>query len=285
MRPIIPWEEQAVKHPDNDHCEHFSRTPPSLECAPLTSILGYAIVPKEKRGSVIADVRKGYNTAVHSCPNTWEVTMNANKAYELIKERMISLDMDPGVAIDQVSLARQVGFPPGPVHEAVERLIQEGWLEKADQGVKVTEEALAIVFGQLFEVRSVLETLCARLATQRATEEQLAYLESMMPRFQEAAREADPQSWIQLDQRFHEAIYDAAHNIFLANALKQIYALDLRIWYLVLNRMTDLPRVVESHRAIVQAFVERDARAAEQAITRHIQESQAIVMPEKKAKA
>jgi DNA-binding GntR family transcriptional regulator len=211
--------------------------------------------------------------------------MNADRAYELIKERMISLDMDPGVAIDDVSLARQVGLPPGPVSHAVKRLVEEGWLEEVDEGYKVTEEALANVFSQLFEVRSVLERLCARLATERATEEQLAYLESMMPRFQAAAREADPQSWIQLDQRFHEAIYDTAHNVFLANSLKQIYALDLRIWYLVLNRMTDLPRVVESHRAIFNALVERDARAAEQAITHHIQESQAIVMPDKKTSA
>jgi DNA-binding GntR family transcriptional regulator len=205
--------------------------------------------------------------------------MSTEKAYELIKERIVSLELDPGESVSEIILARRVGLAPGPVGEAVERLIGEGWLERTDRGVKVTEESLANVLDQLFEVRSVLEGLCARLAAERATAEQLAYLEAMMPQFEEAARKADNQSWIQLDQRFHEVIYDAAGNLFLENALKELYTLDLRIFYLILNRMTDLPRIVESHRAIVNALKTRDARAAERALTRHIQDSQDIVMP------
>lgn len=205
--------------------------------------------------------------------------MSAEKAYEHVKERIVSLELDPGVPVDEISLARRVGLAPGPVNEAVERLIDEGWLERMDRGVKMTEESLANVLDQVFEVRSVLEGLSARLAAERATEEQLARLEAMMPQFEEIARKADNQSWVQLDQRFHEAIYDAAGNLFLENALKELYTLNLRIWYLILNRMTDLPRIVESHRAIVNALKARDARAAERALTRHIQESQDIVMP------
>lgn len=206
--------------------------------------------------------------------------MSADKAYELIKEWIVSLELDPAEMVDQAILARRVGLPPGPVNEAVERLISEGWLERSDGGVRVTEESLSNILDQLFEVRSVLEGLCARLAAERATEEQLAYLKAMMPQFEEAARQADTQSWIQLDQRFHEAIYEAADNLFLESALKQLYILDLRIFYLVLHRITDLPRIVESHRAIVNALKERDARAAERALTKHIQDSQKMVMPD-----
>jgi len=205
--------------------------------------------------------------------------MSTEKAYELIKERIVSLELDPGESVSEIILARRVGLAPGPVGEAIERLIGEGWLERTARGIKVTEESLANVLDQLFEVRSVLEGLCARLAAERATAEQLAYLEAMMPQFEEAARKADNQSWIQLDQRFHEMIYDAADNLFLENALKELYTLDLRIFYLILNRMTDLPRIVESHRAIVNALKTRDARAAERALTKHIQDSQDIVMP------
>lgn len=205
--------------------------------------------------------------------------MNADRAYELIQERIISLELDPGMAISEIALARQVGMPPAPVNQALERLIKEGWLERVDKGVQVTEDTLSDILRQLFEVRSVLEGLCARLAAQRATEEQLAILEAMMPEFEDAARGADPQSWIQLDQRFHELIYAAAGNLFLEESLERIYTLDLRIWYTVLNRMTDLPKVVESHRAIVNALKERDARAAERALTAHIRDSQNIVLP------
>jgi DNA-binding GntR family transcriptional regulator len=205
--------------------------------------------------------------------------MNADRAYELIKERIVSLELDPGTSINEIALARQLGMPPAPVNQAVARLIDENWLERVEDGVRVTEDSLSNILRQLFEVRSVLEGLCARLAAERATDAQLDVLEAMMPEFEDAARRADPQSWIQLDQRFHKTIYAAAGNLFLEEALERIYTLDLRIWYIVLNRMTDLPRVVESHRAIVNALKERDARAAERALTAHIRDSQDIVLP------
>jgi len=206
--------------------------------------------------------------------------MSAEKAYELIKDWIVSLELDPAEPVDEAILARRLGLAPGPVNEALERLISEGWLERVGRGVRVTEESLSNILDQLFEVRSVLEGLCARLAAERATEGQLAHLKALMPQFEEAARKADNQSWIQLDQRFHEAIYEAADNMFLESSLKQLYTLDLRIFYLVLNRMTDLPRIVESHRAIVNALRDRDARAAERALTRHMQDSQDMVMPQ-----
>jgi len=206
--------------------------------------------------------------------------MNADRAYDLIKQRIVSLELDPGVPINEISLARQVGMPPEPVSTAVEQLIAEGWLERINEHVQVTEDTLANILRQLFEVRSVLEGLCARLTAERATEEQLKLLEGMMPQFEAVAREADTQSWIQLDQKFHEAIYAAAGNLFLEDALKTIYTLDMRIWYLYLNRMTDLPRIVDSHRAIVHALQDRDARSAERALTKHIEDSQAIIMPQ-----
>lgn len=205
--------------------------------------------------------------------------MNADRAYELLREQIISLEIEPGVPIQETALARRVGMPPGSVSQAVDRLVEEGWLERTNDAVRVTEDTMAAIFRQSFEVRSVLEQLCARLVVAHATDKELAALQGMMPEFEDAARRADSQTWLQLDQRFHEMIYDASHNVFLGDALKQLYALDMRIWYQILNRMTDLPRVVESHRAIVLALTTGDARAAERAVTNHIQESRDLVMP------
>ena len=206
--------------------------------------------------------------------------MNADRAYELLREQIISLEIEPGIALDETALARRLGMPPGSVSRAIDQLVEQGWLERANNAVRVTDETMASIFRQSFEVRSVLEALCARLVVQRATESQITAIEAMMPQFEEVARRADSQTWLQLDQRFHEAIYAAADNVFLQNALQQLYELDMRIWYQILNRMTDLPRIVESHREIVQALKERDTRAAERAVTRHIQDSRDMVLPQ-----
>jgi len=205
--------------------------------------------------------------------------VNTDKAYELIKERIVSLELAPGMAINEIALARQVGMPPAPVNEALARLIDENWLERVGDGVKVTEDTMTGILRQLFEVRSVLEGLCARLAVERASEEQIDALQAMMPELEDAARRADPQAWIQLDQRFHEIINAAAGNLFLEETLARLYTLDMRIFYTILNRLTDLPRVVEGQRAIVNALRERDATRAERALTGHILDAQRLVLP------
>lgn len=205
--------------------------------------------------------------------------MDTDRAYELIKERIVSLELDPGLAIDEIALARRLGMPPAPVNQAVARLIGENWLERVEDGVKVTEGTMTDILRQLFEVRSVLEGLCARLAVERASEAQIAALQAMMPELEDAARRADPQAWIQLDQRFHEIINAAAGNLFLEETLARLYTLDMRIFYTILNRLTDLPRVVEGQRAIVNALRARDAREAERALTGHILDAQRLVLP------
>jgi len=43
--------------------------------------------------------------------------------------------------------------------------------------------------------------------------------------------------------------------------------------------MTDLPRVLKTYRDTVSALQARDVRAAERALTAHIQESEDIVLP------
>ncbi|UCC65248.1 MAG: GntR family transcriptional regulator, partial [Anaerolineae bacterium] len=88
--------------------------------------------------------------------------MSVEKAYELTKDWIVSLELDPAEPVDEAILARRLGLAPGPVNEALERLVSEGWLERVGRGVRVTEESLSNILDQLFEVRSVLEVLCAR---------------------------------------------------------------------------------------------------------------------------
>ena len=50
-----------------------------------------------------------------------------------------------------------------------------------------------------------------------------------------------------IDERFHELLYEAADNEFLADTLRRLHALSFRIWHLVLDRLGSVRGAMEQH--------------------------------------
>ena len=70
---------------------------------------------------------------------------------------------------------------------------------------------------------------------------------------------------INLDQRIHHQIYAATHNEFLVSTLDQYYAHALRIWFMALDRVSELEDAIIEHRALLQSILEGDRKASESA--------------------
>ena len=76
---------------------------------------------------------------------------------------------------------------------------------------------------------------------------------------------------MRLDERVHRFVWEAAANPYLADALERFWALSLRIWHLVLDRVPDLPHAVHEQRAVVEAVLDGDARRAGARMRQHVQ--------------
>ena len=75
-------------------------------------------------------------------------------------------------------------------------------------------------------------------------------------------------------ERFHQLLYHAADNEFLADTLTRLHALSLRLWYLVLDRLDGVRGAMEQHIGITEALRARDGVRAEALIQQHISEFQ-----------
>ena len=84
----------------------------------------------------------------------------------------------------------------------------------------------------------------------------------------------DGRALMALDEQFHELVYQAADNEFLADALRRLHALSLRLWHLVLDRLGDVRKAMEQHIEIAEALQTRDEARAEALIQRHVSEFQ-----------
>jgi DNA-binding GntR family transcriptional regulator len=193
------------------------------------------------------------------------VDLAADRAYLAIRGLIVSLELPPGAVIDERELMQRLGLGRTPVREALRKLAQEQLVEVFPRrgmfvtGVDVRDLA------RISEVRGALEPEAARLAAERATEDERDELADLS---NSIVRGADLMS---LDERIHRAIYAAAHNHLLEKTLGEYYVLALRIWRIALERDEDLEEAVEAHRDLIQAIIVANGDRAARLMRAHVE--------------
>ncbi len=182
--------------------------------------------------------------------------VDTSHAYELIRTRITMLELAPGALIHAQMLAGELNLPLAAVEEALELLAHDHLVRITPRHGTYVADVNITDLEQLSELRIELESLAAALAAERATADDLAVLEAL--RAADIPHESDPQqaarTLFDVDHRFHQAIAQAAKNIYLAETLEHFYGMSLRLWFLVLPRLQFLPGAVEKHRALVDAI-------------------------------
>jgi DNA-binding GntR family transcriptional regulator len=194
----------------------------------------------------------------------------AEKAYVAIRELIVTLELGPGSVINERELVERLGIGRTPVREALRRLAQEGLVEVYPRrGMFVTDvDVRNLVL--LSEVRAVLEPEAARLAAERATDDQRAGLRELLAELD--AGERDDQALMALDERIHRAVYSCARNDLLEATLEQYYVLARRIWTIALDRQHELKDAVQEHRALLEAIHDGDGERAATTMRAHVED-------------
>jgi DNA-binding GntR family transcriptional regulator len=193
-------------------------------------------------------------------------------AYTRVRALILTGRLAPGAVLHQASLAKEIGMSTTPLREALRRLRQEGLVSldaHRDARVAPLDAAEA---RELVELRQSLDALAASLAAGRRTEEELVEIAAVL-----AGLESLPSnpSVEQLDhhRRFHAAIYRAAHNTLLADALDGLWDKSdrYRVHALGAERdERDRTRSAEEHRLLFAAVRDGDSEAAAAVMRRHV---------------
>ncbi|QPC94634.1 FadR/GntR family transcriptional regulator [Mesorhizobium sp. INR15] len=124
------------------------------------------------------------------------------------------------------------------------------------------------------EYRREIEGIAAEYAARRATPDDLALLDQIMARMDEADRTGDFDDEAEIDVEFHHAICECAHNIILLHTLRSCYRLlsegVFQNRLLVFSVPGAREALLAQHRAIHAAVKAGDPAAARQAAMDHI---------------
>jgi len=195
----------------------------------------------------------------------------ADQVRERLLERILSGRYPPDARIVETQVARELGTSQAPVREALRGLEALGVVEIAPfRGARVrrpTDRELL----EAYAVRSALETLAARLAVPRLTEDDVTRLDAAADAMQAAARRRDTHGVAEADARFHEAIVELAGNGTLLKLWRSLEPF-LRT-YLTLAVPGAHPQwAADLHTPVLAALRSRDAEGAVAALEQHFTE-------------
>lgn len=182
----------------------------------------------------------------------------------ILRERIATQELPPGSKLRENELALEFGVPRTRVREALSVLEQRGLVERIpNRGAVVVRLELSQV-ANLYDVREVLEGLCARQATLNGPRAQwlkaLEYFKGPMARF---VADGDLDAYIAGYETFRRQMIEAAKNPVLAQMLDSI----LERTQTLIRRIIILPGRAEmglrQHTAMLEAMCRGDADQAE----------------------
>ncbi len=134
----------------------------------------------------------------------------------LIEERIVTGFYPPGTRLDEQELAETFGVSRTPVREALIQLASTGLIDIRPRRGAIVPEMKVERLLEMFEVMAELEAMCGRLAARRIRPAELMELEAAHQACAAARDASDPDTYYQLNEVFHQRIYEASHNSFLA---------------------------------------------------------------------
>jgi DNA-binding GntR family transcriptional regulator len=197
-----------------------------------------------------------------------------DRAYERLVAAIADGTLAPGQRIRQEELGRALGVSRQPISHALQLLKQQKLVaENGRRGLIVSEIDAARV-RELYQVRSALDALAARLAAERAARRAIAAPQQQAAEHALAAGLALPLdapvlAFIQADVAFHTALYRLSGNRAIEDTVAAQWPHLKRSMAAVLDDPEQRPLVWAEHREILRRVLAGDPAGAERSARRH----------------
>ena len=172
--------------------------------------------------------------------------------------------------LKEMTIGEEMGVSRTPVREAFRQLEQEGLIQIIpNKGAYVTGITQKDV-KDIYMIRSLLEGLCARWATEHITPEQMEEMEENVYLAEFHAQKGHWEQLAQLDNRFHDILYEACDSKMLEHQLKDFHQYVLRVRKKTLSQENRGNQSNEEHRRIMEAIRDRNPELAEELAHQHM---------------
>ena len=195
-----------------------------------------------------------------------------DKAYVALRHVIVSSDIyrsRTNIRLDERQLAQDFGISRTPVREAMAQLEREGFVRSVPRrGVYVVRKTKEEVI-QMITAWAALESMAARLITERASDADIAGLRRMFATFEDDKLHAKLDEYSEVNINFHQTIIELSGNNVLIQLAENLFTHMRMIRGKTIGEDDRVVRSIHDHMNTIQALEARDTERAEDLVRQH----------------
>lgn len=192
--------------------------------------------------------------------------------YEVLREAILDTDIydeETDLRLDERGLALQLGISRTPIREALARLEMEDFVEIVPRrGIYIRRKSLEEVM-EMITVWAALESMAARLACERAGDEEISQLRRIGTQFTQDKAKANLSEYSEANIDFHMCILGLSKCQMLQDIAQGLFTHLKPVRRRALRDSARAERSVVDHMHIIEAIEGRDAERAAKLVSEH----------------
>jgi DNA-binding GntR family transcriptional regulator len=195
----------------------------------------------------------------------------SREVFERLRKAILTGELPEGAALPEAQTAAKLGVSRVPVREALVELERQGLIEFDRNGRACVKPFTSEDILEILSLRASLQTMAARLAATKLTDEDAERLEDIVT---QASRTHDLSEFSSLDTAFHDEIVAIARHSRLRRLWSDLRS-QMELWLQRLHRPREgklhdvRPATLRSHREMIKVLKTRKPDEAARLMERH----------------
>ena len=195
-----------------------------------------------------------------------------DRIYVSLKQAITSMNIyaeDAELRLDERELSEKLTISRTPIREALARLEQEGLVRIVPRkGVYIVRKTKQEIL-EMITVWAALESMAARLVTERASDEEIASLRRMFATFEDQQIQVRIDEYSDSNIAFHQTILGLSRCSLLKATAENLFMHMRSIRARTIGEEDRAKRSIVDHLHIIEALEKRDADLAERLVREH----------------
>jgi DNA-binding GntR family transcriptional regulator len=195
-----------------------------------------------------------------------------DQAYAMLRQAIADADIyqsQDEIRLDERVLSEALGVSRTPIREAMTLLEQEGFLRTVPRrGIYIMRKTKREIV-EMIQMWAALESMAARLATQNASDEEIAQLRRMFDTFRDTTPAEHIDEYSDANIAFHQAIVQLSKSQIIMDSIRNIFIHVRAIRKMTISQSDRASRSIVDHLRIIEALEKRDTELAERLVRQH----------------
>lgn len=206
--------------------------------------------------------------------NFINVSSLTDELVDILRDRILKGEYKIGEKIKENQIATEFKVSRTPIREAFKQLENEGLIDYIPNRGCFAKGFTRQDIEDIYAVRKALEIMAVEWAVSRISDEQIQALQEQSELMEFYTAKKDSDKVLELNSAYHDIIYDAAGSRFMAQILRSYKEYIEQTRKVILYEQAYLEEILQEHKAVLVAIIDRDVEGAKKAMAEHLEMSQ-----------